>query len=309
MATGAAVGQSGPKWATVALRRGLADTRRCSISPSGFKSLSISSMTSPGPVVCALLALAACSLPAHDPGGTTAQDPAPAGPAGLRAYKEAYYRSLGQRFVGHVTERELMAQLRTVRVLYLGDHHDDDELHARMLALLDSVQRAGRPIVLGVEAIGEQDQRAVNDYLAGRIGMEELRRRIASRWPGSWLDSSQVEARFYRALLERAREHAIPVFALEPAPRWDLLRRDALMAVNVHATAERHPDALIVVVVGQAHLLGGDRVIQQVGLPWVALGARPSVALREQFASYPAPAGARYLITESGVLLRRPADR
>ena len=272
-----------------------------------LRALPTPSMTTPGPVVCALLALAACSFPVHEPGGPTAQDPDPAGPAGLRAYKEAYYRSLGKRFVGHLSERDLMVRMRAARVLYLGDLHDDAELHRQILALLDDAHRAGIPTVLGLEAIGEQDQDVVDGFLARRLGMDELRNRIGRRWPGSWLDSSQVDADFYRTLLERARERATPLFALEPAPRWDLWRRDALIATNVRVAAQRHPTSLIVVLVGQAHLLGGDRLITQIGLPWVAVGARPSVALQEQLADYPTPADARYLITESGVLLRRPA--
>jgi len=257
----------------------------------------------------ALLGLTGCALTGDRPGGARSEDPAPSGPPELRQYKEAHYRALGDDFVGSLTEGELRRQILQRRVVYLGDHHDDRELHRHWLTLIDSLRGRGVDIAMGIEAIGRQDEGAVTDYLQSRISERELRRLIRARWPGSWLDSNDVDADFYLALLARARDSGVKVFALEPTPRRALRFRDAIMANNILAAADRHPRSLIVVIAGHAHLLGHGQLIERVGLSWVALGARPSVTLRRKARSFAAPPDARYLVTESGVLLRRRASR
>lgn len=256
-------------------------------------------------LACVLLGFAGCAHSAALERGVTTEDPAPSGSPSLREYKESYYRDLGGRFVGSLTDYELLLRITESRVLYLGDHHDDRDLHRDWLSILDSLRTAGIPMVLGIESIGRQDEGVVDDYLRGRIDQHEMRQLVRARWPGSWLDSRQVESEFYRGVLAKARSFGAPVFALEPTPRRELRYRDPIMVSNILAAAERHPRSLIVVIAGHAHLLGPDRLIAGVGLPWVALGARPSVTLRNQLATFAAPAAARYLVTESGVLLRR----
>lgn len=232
-------------------------------------------------------------------------DPDPSGDPELRAYKEEYYRSLGQRFVAHLDDRELLAEIAIARVLYLGDHHDDPALHQRYLELLDAVHTTRERLAIGLEAIGEEDEPAVRDYLAGRIDLLALRERIRARWPGSWLDTADVDHDFYRALLERARAWGAEVFALEPIPRGPLRERDVVIADNVLRAARRHPRALLVVVVGQAHIAGPDRVLASVALPSVAFAARMSMPLRADVEAH--PRGAPYLRSESGMLLHHPA--
>lgn len=219
-------------------------------------------------------------------------------PEYLEAYKDAYFRDLGDRFVATWTERELLANLRSVRVLYLGDHHEDSTLHSHQLRLLDQIGRYGIQIALGLEAVGTQDRAAVDRFLAGGT-TDRLRREIRQRWPGSWLEQSQIDGAFYLSLLHRARQSDWPVFALEPAPRLPLSERDATIAANIREAARRHPGHLLVVVVGQAHLLGEGRLIDRVDLTHLAIGAGPSQQLTES-ATAPRIAGT-FLRSTSGV--------
>jgi hypothetical protein len=94
-------------------------------------------------------------------------------------------------------------------------------------------------------------------------------------------------------LLAFAREHGAPVRALEPIPRPPLGRRDPAVAARVAALAAAHADHLIVVVLGQAHLVGGGRQLDRCALPQLALGALPPASLPQ-----PAPT------PEAGSLLR-----
>lgn len=196
----------------------------------------------------------------------------------LEAYKESYFRELGDRFVATWSLDTLLSSLGSVRVLYLGDHHENPTLHAYQLRLLDRIARAGVPVALGLEAVGTQDRPAVEEFMRGGT-TRQLRSRIGLRWPGSWLEQDQIDGGFYLALLEAARQRQWPVFALEPTPRLPLAQRDETIAANIRDASRRHPDRLLVVVVGQAHLLGEGRLIDRVDLPHLAIGAGPSEQL------------------------------
>ena len=220
------------------------------------------------------------------------------GPAYLTEYKEAYFRDLGNQFVGSWSREELFTHLRTTRVLFLGDHHEDFDLHRRQLKLLLELADAGMRPTLGLESVGVQDEPSIAEFMTGGT-MARLRQQMRQRWPGNWLEGGQVDNFYYRDLLGEARAQRWPVFALEPTPRLPLSARDEVIAGNILRAARRHPDRLLVVVVGQAHLLGKGRLIERVGLPHVAIGAQPSPRLAQSAA--PATAGA-FLRSSSGVL-------
>ncbi|MFY9342026.1 MAG: ChaN family lipoprotein [Planctomycetota bacterium] len=219
----------------------------------------------------ALAALAVLALPGCRFHAASWNDP-----ADLAAYRAAFAASAGTRFVATSTRAELLDRLAAVRVLWLGDHHTSRSLHALHRQLLDELgSRPVRPLLV-LEAIGDADEPAVADYLAERCDEATLRQRLLARWPGSWLDDPDLDPRHYRALLERARAHDWPVRALEPVPRASLADRDPAIGDRVRALAARHPDRLLVVVVGQAHLVGGGDVIARSGLPSIAFGGEPT---------------------------------
>jgi hypothetical protein len=254
-----------------------------------------------------LLLLAACTGPSLSwRDRPRPEDPAPSGPPDLQRYKESHYQALGRRFAASLGHDELLRELATARVLYLGDHHADRALHARHERLLDALAATGRPFVLGLEALGFADEPALRRYLAGDATLDQLRRAVASRWPDSWLeDVSNVDAPFYRRLLARARTGAVPVFALEPVPRAPLRDRDAIIAARIRNAADQHADALVVVVLGHAHLLGDGNVVGRVGLPHVVFGARLSATLAERYAGESRPR-VGFLRTDTGVVFFDP---
>lgn len=199
----------------------------------------------------------------------------------VAAYRQAFSAAAGRTFTARSSREQLLQKLAGVRVLWLGDHHRSARLHALQGELLAGLQRTGRPLVLALEAVGHQDEPAVNDYLAGLLTLDALRERVRSRWPGSWLDDGSVDSAFYRSLLATARALGAPVCGLEPTPRLSLAPRDDAIVGSVRAAAAAHPHHLVVVVVGQAHLIGGGDVVARAGLPALALGGEPPPELRE----------------------------
>jgi len=203
-------------------------------------------------------------------------------PSTLRDYHAAFERGAGSRIDGGASQQDFVALLRSRRALFLGDHHRDAELHVCHRELLRELAASGGKVVLLLEAVGVEDQPAVDDYLSGRITMEALGQRSCARWPSSWLANGDVDVDHYRELLRIARHAHIEAFGLEPAPRLPLAQRDARIAAQVRAVAAARPDALLVVVVGQSHLLGEGRVVERAGLPCTVVGAEPPASLSRE---------------------------
>jgi uncharacterized iron-regulated protein len=221
--------------------------------------------------ILTLLPLAACQL-------TAPATPLPPAER-VASYRAAFEADAGTRFVGRMTRADLIMQLASVRVLWLGDHHRSTRLHTLQRELLEQLAASGRPLLFVLEAIGDDDEAAVADYLARGSDAERLRQRVRQRWPGSWLDDPDLDAWHYRSLLALAQRHGALVRALEPTPRLPLSERDRRIGERVRALAQQHPDRLLLVVVGQAHLAGKGDVVARAGQPAIVLGGEPTPAL------------------------------
>lgn len=252
----------------------------------------------------ALVILASCADPHLGWDGASHEDPSPSGPGYLREYKESHYRDIGRRFSGALDWDELLTELDQRAVLFLGDHHEDVQLHERMLSVLVRLAKS-RDIAIGVEALGTQDEPALARFLSGELDLDLFRDQVARRWRGSWLESHEVDRDFYRRLCVLGHDLNVPIFALEPTPRIELSERDAVIAERIQAAAKRWPDRLIVVVVGHAHLLGAGKVVERLRMPCKTFGARMSRSLIRDFReqSFREP----FLETDAGVIFFNPA--
>ncbi len=247
-----------------------------------------------------------CVLPRiGPPAGGPYEDQNPGQAGKLQDYKEEHYLSLGKTITGTVDWSGFLEEARSSRVLYLGDHHRNRELHAAYMDLLRGLLEAGIKPVLGLEAIATQDNELLQDYLSGAIDMRRLRQGIRRRWPGSWLDNKSLDTEFFQGLLLLAKEEELPVFPIEPAPRGELDARDVIIAENILRANEAYPESLIVVVVGHVHLLGPGHLRERVPLPSTMIGADMSVSLekaRQEMGSQ----SDLFLRSESGVLFYNP---
>jgi len=203
-------------------------------------------------------------------------------PRELIAYRQSFEDAAGSELLDSITRRDLLAQMERSKLLWLGDHHRHSRLHALQTELLEQLQQRGVQMAFGLEAIGVRDERLVNDFLANRIDLNTLREQVRTRWDGSWLDDRDLDPWFYRSLLEFAKRHRIPVFALEPTPRLELKMRDTYIAQTIQNACERYQDKLIVVLLGQTHLLGKGDVVGRSGRRGTVLGGLPTERLLSQ---------------------------
>jgi len=101
---------------------------------------------------------------------------------------------------------QLLARLRDQRLVYVGEVHDRNADHRLQLAVLQALPPDR--VALGVEWFQARFQSALDDYIGGRITEEEMLRRTEyfTRW--------RFDYRLYRPIIRYAREHHIPIIAL-----------------------------------------------------------------------------------------------
>ena len=226
-----------------------------------------------GRIILTLLGIAACT-----PSEFVWSD-APS--AELHSYLESFAEACGDGIDRRASQVEMLEALRSARLIWLGDHHESERLHTLQRDLLEQLVRTGARLTFVLEAVGSEDDAAVARYLRGDRSLAELRTEIAGRWPGSWLEEATLDAAFYRGLLEFAKEHTIPVFGAEPTPRVPLRHRDDTIARRVQQVAAAAAERTVVVVVGQAHLLGTGNLVARTGLSGAVRGGVPPARLRD----------------------------
>lgn len=94
------------------------------------------------------------------------------------------------------------------RVVFVGESHDRYEDHLNQLAVIEGLHRRGKDLAIGMEFFQQPFQGALDAFVAGEIDEPELLRRT------EYFDRWRFDYRLYRPILRFAREHGIPVIAL-----------------------------------------------------------------------------------------------
>lgn len=104
--------------------------------------------------------------------------------------------------------RALIDKLADRQVVFVGEQHDRYQDHLSQLAIIEGLQARGKPLAIGMEFFQQPFQKDVDDYIEGKIDETEFLRRTEyfERWG--------FDYRLYRPILRFAREHRIPVIAL-----------------------------------------------------------------------------------------------
>ncbi|HHI79980.1 MAG TPA: hypothetical protein ENK02_08360 [Planctomycetes bacterium] len=156
---------------------------------------------------------------------------------------------------------ELLSQVRARRLVLIGDIHDNQALHRKILVFLESWARLPGTRNLFVEFLGLEDQGYLDRFNRGEISASALIQANCNRWPDSWLRLEEFDPSFYRDLLRLCRSMGILLRPMEPIPRLPLEARDTQMAKTLLQFRRKHPDAQIAVLVGHTHLLGKGHLV------------------------------------------------
>lgn len=125
----------------------------------------------------------------------------------------------------------LVQKLQGRRVLFVGENHDRYEDHLEELAIVGGLQARGKDFAIGVEFFQQPFQKYLDAYVAGDISEREMLRR--TEYFGRW----RFDYRLYRPILRFAREHRIPVIALNL--EREITRKIAEGGMRVLTPAER----------------------------------------------------------------------
>lgn len=102
--------------------------------------------------------------------------------------------------------RDALGELRAVRLLFLGEYHDQLSHHQAQLAVIRALHEVDRPLAIGLEMFRAEDQEALDQWVAGTLPLERFLPRYYANWNFPW--------ELYRDIFLYAREHQIPLVGL-----------------------------------------------------------------------------------------------
>ncbi|WP_373546525.1 ChaN family lipoprotein [Chamaesiphon sp.] len=105
-------------------------------------------------------------------------------------------------------QQQIVTQLQTANVVYLGETHDREWDHQQQLAIIQALFKHNSKLAIGMEMFQRPAQPILDRYLAGNITAAELRQQseFDKRWGFKW--------EYYAPILEFAKAHRLPLIAL-----------------------------------------------------------------------------------------------
>jgi uncharacterized iron-regulated protein len=103
---------------------------------------------------------------------------------------------------------QLLEKLASKRAIFVGESHDRYEDHLNQLAVVEGLHSMKKDFAIGMEFFQQPFQRYLDAYVAGEISEEELLRQ------SEYFERWRFDYRLYRPILVFAREHGIPLIAL-----------------------------------------------------------------------------------------------
>jgi len=107
-----------------------------------------------------------------------------------------------------VTFEEMIRDLRHVRVVYLGETHDNMADHEGQLAVIKALQAEGRSVAIGMEMFQRPYQGVLDDWVAGKLDEKQLLNQT------EWYDRWSMDFSYYQPILVHAREAGKKLLAL-----------------------------------------------------------------------------------------------
>jgi uncharacterized iron-regulated protein len=111
-----------------------------------------------------------------------------------------------------LTPAELAAKLADARLVLVGESHTDIDFHRAQLRVIEALQKAGRPVLIGLEMYPYTEQPYLDQWTQGLLTEEGFVQ--LSHWYKNW----GYHWGYYRDIFLFARDHGLPMFAVN-APR------------------------------------------------------------------------------------------
>lgn len=142
------------------------------------------------------------------------------------------YTLVASRDPGLKTLDQLLSVLARQRVVYVGETHTRVGHHRLQLKIIEGLWRQGVDLAIGMEAFQQPFQKWLDAWVAGRIDEQTLLEKT------QWYERWRFDWRLYRPILRFAREHRIPVVALNvPRELTDQVSEKGLAGLDAQARA------------------------------------------------------------------------
>ncbi|MFY9269486.1 MAG: ChaN family lipoprotein [Candidatus Manganitrophaceae bacterium] len=113
-----------------------------------------------------------------------------------------------------VSKEQLIASLAPVRVIYVGEAHDNLEDHRVQLEILKALhERFPGKVSVGMEMFRRPAQQDLNQWLEGALDDKAFQK--------LWLENWGIDVGYYQAILDFIREKKIPLVALNASHEWE----------------------------------------------------------------------------------------
>jgi uncharacterized iron-regulated protein len=108
----------------------------------------------------------------------------------------------------HATIDDIIPQLASSRIIYVGEKHDRFAHHTNQLHVIKKMHEAGYKLAVGMEMFQKPYQQVVDDYLAGRI--DEYTFLKKTEYFGRW----RYDFNLYKPIIDYLKQEGIPLVAL-----------------------------------------------------------------------------------------------
>jgi uncharacterized iron-regulated protein len=101
---------------------------------------------------------------------------------------------------------DIVSDLKTARLVYVGELHDQEVHHRMQLEVIRRLWESGTPVAVGLEMFRQDSQTKLHQWVTGDLTEEAFRKIYVDNWDLPW--------NLYRDIFLFAREHKIPMIGL-----------------------------------------------------------------------------------------------
>jgi uncharacterized iron-regulated protein len=101
---------------------------------------------------------------------------------------------------------QLISEISKADIIFTGEVHNSERHHRLQLETIRGLSEAGIPVAVGLEIFPKKSQATLDGWVAGSVSPEDFKRFYETHWKQPWP--------LFRDLFLYAREHGIPLFAL-----------------------------------------------------------------------------------------------
>jgi len=113
-----------------------------------------------------------------------------------------------------ITLTQLLSDLDTARVIFVGESHDQIEHHQIQLRMIDGLMAKGKDVVIGMEMFEKSQQATLDRWSQGLLTEEEFLEE--SQWEKTW----GMDNELYKGILDAAKTHHLKILGLNIPRDW-----------------------------------------------------------------------------------------